>query len=157
MGGAAAQFTLHQFLSTQPVEEVWNLGFAGTLHQEEVGKIHSIKSVAKYLPSSPPGDSPFREEVFPSFSLCPQGGKQLFSVDLPVHNLAQREALQQCGGDLVDMEGYNIAYTALRLGKTCRLWKIVSDGAAPGGGAQIQKEKSRLSKLLADFLCDFFT
>ena len=52
--------------------------------------------------------------------------------------------------DLVDMEGYGVAFAAAALGKKCRMWKIISDFTSPEGRDLIRKHKKELSEKIAE-------
>ncbi len=151
----------------QNIGEVWNLGLAGALDGGlPLGEIVEIKSVGKYISSGtldPLSQECVRSAIphldldlgFPynggeslPFSLSAPGGR-LISSDFPIHDAQHREYLSKTW-DLVDMEGYGIAYAACYLGKKCRMWKIVSDFASPGGRELIRKNKARLSERIAE-------
>lgn len=121
------------------VDEIWNLGMAGALHDHlPIGKKLVIETVGKYTPDS----------YIPPITFG-NGVGRLVSSDFPVHDSNFRTLLSQ-NWDVVDMEGYGVAYAAHYLGKKCRMWKIVSDFASPGGRELIQKNKPYVSELLAE-------
>ncbi|MCH9627977.1 MAG: hypothetical protein S4CHLAM2_16260 [Chlamydiales bacterium] len=135
------------------VEEVWNLGLAGTLHDQlPIGETVTIEAVGKYIPSGPldPESQNCVDATVPHFSID-HGTHKLISSDFPIHDLTHRQSLSQ-QWDLVDMEGYGVAYAAHHLGKKCRMWKIISDFASPGGRALIRKNKAQLSEHLAEIV-----
>ncbi len=133
------------------VDEVWNLGLAGALKDHlPLGHILPIQTVGKYIPSGELdaySEQCVRTTVPPLTLKCGKNG--LVSSDFPIHDPLHRTHLAE-QWDLVDMEGYGIAYAAASLGKNCRMWKIVSDFASPGGRALIRKNKARLSEQLAE-------
>jgi adenosylhomocysteine nucleosidase len=134
-------------------DEVWNLGFAGSLRGElPVTEIREIEKVGKYLPLEENELDPRSHAcvtfTLPHFPLKPTGSR-LISSDFPIHDLTHRERLGKAW-DLVDMEGYGVAFAAHALGKQCRIWKIISDFASPGGRELIRKHKGELSERIAD-------
>jgi len=152
VGVIAAQMTVAKY--AQKSEEIWNLGLAGRLRGESpIGKLISVQKVGKFIPifSKDIDSRSFvtMQGIHPPLSL--EGESHLVSSDFPVHEHAHRMHLAE-NYDLVDMEGYGIAYAANALGKKCRMWKIISDFASPGGRELIQKNKDLLSKQLADHI-----
>lgn len=136
-------------------QEVWNAGFAGSLRGLlPIGDLMPISTIGKYIPLDISElDSHSQENIafnLPHFSLSEGEGK-LISSDFPIHNAFHRERLGK-QWDLVDMEGYGIAYAARDLRKKCRMWKIVSDFASPGGLELIRKHGAELSEKIADTL-----
>lgn len=124
------------------VDEIWNLGMAGALHDHlPIGEKLVIETAGKYTPDS----------YIPPITFGKEGGGKLITSDFPVHDVNYRSILSQ-NGDVVDMEGYGVAYAAHYLGKKCRMWKIVSDFASPGGRELIQKNKPYVSELLAEII-----
>lgn len=133
-------------------EHIWNLGLAGTLNEAlPLGEICIVSQVSKYLPLPPKIDPLSRdiaESSLPAFSIAPRGVR-LVTTDFPVHDATLRDQLS-AHFDLVDMEGYGIAYGAHHLGKKCHLWKVISDPVSPHGRALLENNKSALSALLAE-------
>jgi adenosylhomocysteine nucleosidase len=132
--------------------EIWNLGLAGSLRGSlPVGECLSIESVGKYLPLEEEALDAYSQEcvafTLPTFFLG-TGSSALISSDFPIHDAGHRARLGKTW-DLVDMEGYGIAFAAQVLKKKCRIWKIVSDFASPGGRELIRKHKSMLSEQMA--------
>ena len=143
---AVAKYGLH-------CDAVWNLGLAGALRgSDPIGSLVTIESVGKYIPLEREHLDSRTEEclsfTIPNLSLEASGVK-LISSDFAIHEVSHRERLAT-QWDLVDMEGYGIAYACGALGKKCRMWKIVSDFASPGGRELIRKHKAELSERLAD-------
>lgn len=149
VGIHAAQMTVTQHSSQ--FEEIWNIGMAGALREElPIGEIVTIERVGKYVPSGVL-DTRSQEYVLttvPSFFIGNEGSK-LISSDFPIHDHTHRNPLGQ-EWDLVDMEGYGIAYAAYHLGKKCKMWKIISDFASPGGRELIRKHRTKLSEMIAE-------
>ena len=126
-------------------DEIWNFGFAGALQEFPLFELVSIGQITKYVPVTLDEHSQTQMEEH----LVPQnleGDYNLLTSDFPIHD----EKFRHKNCHLVDMEGYGIAYAANYLGKKCRMWKIVSDFARPGGPQLIRENLSELSKLLAD-------
>lgn len=150
MGVHAAQLAVTQHASR--FDEIWNIGLAGSLNSSpSIGTILPVKSVGKYVSLSKEETDPITyscmERHLPHMLLGDQG-ERLISSDFPIHNQEHRSVLSS-NWDLVDMEGYGIAYAAKHLKKTCRMWKIISDFSAPGGRALIEKHIAELSEKLA--------
>jgi len=127
-------------------DEVWNLGLAGALVDIPLGTIVEIGLVTKYVAAENLDAHALGlvNEHLPPFDL---GGKyNLMTSDFPIHSKEHRPE----GCHLVDMEGYGIAFAADHFGKKCRMWKIVSDFASPGGVELIKKHRAHYSKLLAE-------
>lgn len=136
----------------QKCTEVWNFGFAGALREGlPIGEILSVETVGKFIPLEPQSLDPHSQECL-NFTVPPLTldtlGRKLISSDFPIHDLYHRQNLGSFW-DLVDMEGYGIAFASHSLGKKCRMWKIISDFASPGGREMIRKNKSALSEKIA--------
>lgn len=137
----------HQF------DEIWNLGVAGSLKDNQpIGKIYAIEKVDKYVPvqysSLDEGSKECIASTIPPHHLDSPGYK-LISSDFPIHDKILRESLSP-DWDLVDMEGYGIAFAAHHLGKTCKMWKVISDFASENGRDLIHKHMEELSEIIAD-------
>lgn len=137
-------------------DEVWNVGLAGALKNgHPIGSLLPIGTVGKYIPipveDLDNGTQECLTFTLPHLNLYSNNPGRLISSDFPIHDLAHRERLAGAW-DLVDMEGYGIAYASSHLGKTCRMWKIISDFASPGGRELIRKHKAELSERIASFL-----
>lgn len=152
IGIHAAQHTTSQYGPS--ASEIWNFGLAGSLQEPaSLGDICPIATVSKYVPSLEDLDTlsqDFSLSSIPSFSLKPTGYK-LFSSDFPIHTFCHKEQLAK-KADLVDMEGYGIAYAAHHLGKPCSFWKIISDFTSFGGHDLIKKNMCFYSEKLAETL-----
>lgn len=135
-------------------EEIWNFGFAGALKKDEhLGHLVEIATNDKYLPIALDKVSyECATSGLPSLQLSPSGHK-LISSDFPVHDAERRKQLG-LNWDLVDMEGYGIAYAAHFLGKKCRIWKIVSDFASCDGRELIRNHQDALSHTIAHTIKD---
>lgn len=131
--------------------EIWNLGLAGTLDDTlEIGALLPIHRIGKYIPIDN------RHRTMPTDLKLGDEGPSLVSSEFPVHEYVHRNRLA-AHYDLVDMEGYAIAYMAQSLGIKCQMWKIVSDFASPGGRELIAKNKSKLSQKLAEHIIESST
>lgn len=144
---AAAALALHAREHT----EVWNVGFAGVLHDHlPIMELVRISRVDKYWPHS---DIDIDSKKLVHHTLCPvklfDEGYSLISSDTPIHEIAVRDKLSQVGYDLVDMEGYAIAHLAKHLKIPCYMYKIVSDYARAGGVSLIRKYANELSEKIS--------
>jgi len=136
----------------------WNLGFAATLNENQpLTTLVPIQTVDKHCMLPAVGLDPLSHHclstTLPSFALETAAGARLISSDYPIHNATLRQQLA-LKWDLVDMEGYGIAFAAQALAKKCQLWKIVSDFASPGGRELIRKNKPLFSEKLANFVLE---
>lgn len=131
-----------------PFDELLNVGFAASLKGEAVGTIVPVGQVAK-LPFLPEGaySQRFFEAVHPMITLGE--GKRLMTADFPVHHKALKERLE---ADLIDMEGYGLAFLCRKMGKKATMWKIISDFAEEGGQALIERSVSSLAEKIAEHL-----
>ena len=151
MGVHFAQHAVSSY--AKEVDEVWNFGLAGALNDAfEIGALLEVKYVGKYIPSGPldPDSTAIVEKTAPHIAL-EAGEVRLVTSDFPIHDDKHRASLAKAW-DVVDMEGYGIAFAALQLGKKCRMWKIVSDFASPGGRNLIHTHKRELSEKIAEKL-----
>ncbi len=151
VGLHAAQMTAaHRGMSC---DEIWNLGLAGALtERHSIGTLLPIGTVGKFVPIEEErldkGSLECLSSILPHLSIDGSSGR-LVSSDFPIHDADHRKRLGE-NWDLVDMEGYGIAFAAAHLNKKCRMWKIVSDFASPGGREMIRKHKVQLSESIAD-------
>ncbi|MCX6995402.1 MAG: hypothetical protein NTY13_06345 [Chlamydiae bacterium] len=140
--------SLQAALSIMPLchlfEEIWNIGIAGSLTGEE--GLHIIGSIEK-LTFMPETTSSYSRNFFQQQPIFLGPGKKLVTSDFPIHdkNLKIR-------GDLIDMEGYGIALACQKMQRKLKMWKIVSDFAAPGGEKEIQEKIETLSWEIALFI-----
>lgn len=151
MGIHAAQMAVSTY--AHKIDEVWNLGMAGALHGTlPIGEMCEIGTVEKYVPAGflDPYSQECVQTIIPPLTLS-QKKNRLISSDFPIHDSTHRSHLSTLG-DLVDMEGYGVAYAAHHLGKKCRMWKIISDFASPGGRELIRKNKAKISERIAEAL-----
>lgn len=154
VGLHAAQMTAARYASLG--DEIWNAGLAGCLKQGlPIGSLLSIGTIGKYVPVNEdkldPLTSKCMQNTLPCLSLGESNEGSLISSDFPIHHAEHRDRLAK-KWDVVDMEGYGIAYAASYLGKKCRMWKIISDFASPGGRELIRTHKAECGKLMADLI-----
>lgn len=151
IGLHAAQMAV-SFYSSQ-FDEVWNFGFAGSfLSEESFAKIYSIKTIGKYIPLTGLDSRTKRITLssLPDIQIA-DSGKTLISSDIPIHTHEHHSAIKS-SWDLVDMEGYGIAYACRYLGKKCKMWKIVSDFAMEKGHQLIKKYEKHLAEQIAEHI-----
>lgn len=152
IGIHSAQMAVSRYVHS--FDEVWNLGFAGALKDDlPIGTLVEVNSIGKFI-SFPKNLDAHSQEIaaktIPFFSL-PSSGMRLISSDFPIYDREMRDTLSS-DWDLVDMEGYGVAYASFAFNKPCRLWKIVSDFASPQGREMIRKNKEKLAEKIAFFL-----
>lgn len=149
MGSIAAAATTMPYLNT--TTEIWNYGLAGSLKEGlTIGSLHPIQTASKWLHFPHKLDEHsknFGSKIHPTFA-NQQHGLHLISSDYPIHakSLRQRMSLNY---DLVDMEGYGIAFAATACKVPYSLWKIVSDFASHEGPDLIKKHIAHHSELMA--------
>lgn len=142
-------------LWVREVDEIWNFGFAGALHEGlELGKIYKVNQVGKHLslPEEIDGVSKrIAKKLFSPISLGTDKGLSLVSSDYPIYD---RSHLDQTfdGWDLVDMEGYGICQVADKHGVPCRLHKVVSDFADENTHQVIIQGYRSMAASLADMI-----
>lgn len=155
IGGVGILQTMHAVSQhIHKVDEVWNLGVAGALHARyKLGDCVPITEVVRnaLFPADLEHRSQqFHNTLFPKIVLNPQTvGVRLVTSDYPIH---QQHLTRQLAAhaDLVDMEGYGIAYLAQQWQKPCHMWKVISDFARPGGPELIKAQLNSASVRMAD-------
>lgn len=139
MGAMAAATHVMHYLPH--CDEVWNIGIAGSLHSHiPPGRFTEIASVSKNLSLPYDIDTHSRtlaRNSYPDIHLN-HTGLRLLTSDYPIHQPHLREQFGLVA-DLIDMEGYAIAYCCHTTGKPCRLFKLVSDPCMPDGKEMIRK------------------
>ncbi len=133
--------------------EIWNGGLAASLNPDlPLGSVVEAGVVGKYVPSGPldAGSEEWVQITLPDLSISDSTFK-LISTDFPIHADPHRSELAP-HWDLIDMEGYAIAYGARALGKPVKLFKLISDFATPAGRDLIKKNRRRNSELIAKIL-----
>jgi nucleoside phosphorylase len=151
MGMLSAAACLSRCISQ--VDEVWNLGIAGALHDSlEVGTVYPIHTASAYFMAPHNLDNHSKEfyhNLYPSLDCSESKGRRLVSVAFPIHQQTSRDLLAG-NYDLVDMEGYGIAHVAQSCHKPCFLWKLVSDFASEKTQGLIKLKMKHYSVLLAE-------
>ncbi len=131
-----------------------NIGIAAALRDDLIaGESYEVALVCKNL-SLPPDLALDCQEVAKkvySPLFLQEKGLTLITSSYPVHNTVLQQILGK-EADLLDMEGYGVAFAAKRLGKPCYMFKIVSDFAKEGGRQKIQTELPQLSLKMAQLV-----
>lgn len=130
---------------------VWNLGIAGALSKElSLGDMVEVGSVAKWggVLSLDPHSLALFEKAHPVLG---KGGKRLITSDYPIHSKEVGNPLSQ-QADLLDMEGYGVAFAAAQANKPWRITKRISDFCAEDGPSLIQQELPKAARELAEIL-----
>lgn len=133
-------------------EEILSLGIAGGLNdQMEIGRFYEIGEIsgspALIAPHMEERSKDFANRIFPSFDLGI--GSRLYSADFPIFDEKIRLALA-LNHDIVDMEGYGIAFASQSVQKKCTLWKLISDRAGAGEWKDIQLKLPIYSEQIAE-------
>lgn len=138
---------------SENVDEIINIGLAGSLNANlEVGTIHSVAKLSKYL-WHPKGHEHAKKSLagsLPAVTLK-DSGLHLCTVDWPVVEEQLVDELRTTY-DIVDMEGYSVAFAANALDKKCMVYKIISDHCSSDSSAQIRSLLGDLSRSIATFL-----
>ncbi len=152
MGCLAASSAVSSF--GRDIDEIWNFGAAGSLNPNlALGHVAEISVIIKnpILPDQIDiHSSNLHARLFPSIKTN-QKGLALISSDYPIHHPELNQRLCQ-HADLVDMEGYGIAFAAQQLNLPLRMWKNVSDFANPQGPRLIEDRLKEISQALATSL-----
>lgn len=132
VGKVRAASALSAVLARQRPSHVVNMGTAGALRDgvegtQVVGRVvqHDFDDAAIFALTGDHFGAPIGLGA---------AGPVLGSGDVFVDNGARREGLAGKGVDLVDMEGYAVAFTARQFGLPVTLVKEVSDRAGEGSG-----------------------
>lgn len=136
---------------------ILNFGIAASLQGSgQIGECFTIASVAKYTPihTDHAHTIHFTHSLFPLIDLGGTG-KRLVSADHPIHDEKLTKTLGQTA-DLVDMEGYGIAFAAKKAMKPCTLFKMISDFGNEMGPMMIKMHLSDCSKMLSDWVVKSF-
>jgi adenosylhomocysteine nucleosidase len=151
VGKVQAATTLAARLASSPVELVVNLGTAGGLHGQHVGEVLEIGTVHQHdfdhvavgsFVGRPVAGGPLRLGGPAGASARLATGDRLIASD------EERTALAE-HADVVDMEGYAVAATALAFGREVWLVKAVSDGADAEAVGSWRDALERCSRQLA--------
>lgn len=151
MGCVRAASRTAAVLERYPVDEVWNVGVAGSYcddrRQDMVYPIASVEKNLSFPAAIDDHSQRLARAAFPRLELQAEG-LNLLTSDYPLH----ARGLQ--GFDLVDMEGYGVAFAAQEKGVACALWKIVSDFTNARGPKQIESELALRAAYLAQWLVE---
>lgn len=138
-------------------DEVWNFGISATL-----SPIYPLETRVVVGSVLRPNWFPERVEarsqewyhrLFPTLHRADQKGSlaRLVSCDFPVHQSHLADQLRPFA-DLLDMEGYGIAFMAYQLAKPCFIGKWVTDCANAEGPSAIERLLDRSSEHFADWI-----
>lgn len=142
---------------TMDWDEVWNFGIAATLSSEFALETRAIVSSVERPTWFPDGLETRSKEwfarLFPRLHLTLDASKttRLVSCDFPVHQTHLADTLRT-HADLLDMEGYGLAFMAHSLKRPCFIGKWVSDSASVNGPEAIKRLLSRFSEHCADWV-----
>lgn len=152
MGSISAASSLTHYINIS--ENIHSFGIAGAFNKDlKMGDFCHIKTVDKHLHLPENLDSHsqhFAKKIHPCFSNL-EGSYRLITSDYPIHN-KKDNALLSKNYDLVDMEGYGLAWACQREGKTIQITKIVSDFANSEGPDLIRKQIATLSEGISQFI-----
>jgi adenosylhomocysteine nucleosidase len=153
MGILATMHVLGRYI--HQVDEVWNLGIVGALQPHyQLGDCVQISQVQRsvlFPQDLAEYSQQFHNTLFPAIALTVNNenkGARLVTCDYPIHqqHLAHQLARH---ADVVDMEGYGVAYIAQQWQRPCRMWKVISDFASAGGPELIKAQLRSASLQLA--------
>jgi len=137
----------------KPDEKIWNLGMCGSLNLQfppeavvEIGRVTSLPTQIFQLDAHAEA---VYSQLHPLITLNDSDAR-LVTTPFPVRGATREHLGQQ--HDLVDMEGYAIAWAARRLDLPCRLTKVISDLAEDANAAAVQDQVANCSQLLAQIL-----
>ena len=136
--------------------EIWNFGAAGALRDGfQLEQLLSIATVARnpLVPDYVCERSQlFQKHIYPDLTID-SDGYHLVSGDYPIQDPMAKQNLGRFS-DLIDMEGYGVAYAARYCNLPCRIWKVVTDWAQPGSKELIQENLPSLPRsLLRRYFC----
>lgn len=129
-------------------DELWNFGIAASLSPlfpvETRVVVKSVQRPAWFPEGLEARSIEWYERLFPTLHLSteercgalPQA--RLVSCDFPVHQPHLADHLRG-SADLLDMEGYGLAFSARQLGRPCFVGKWVTDSANIHGPNEIQR------------------
>lgn len=138
-------------------DEVWNFGVAATLSSEvalETGVLAgSVQRPAWFPDGLEARSKEWYARLFPKLHLTEDAATfaRLVSCDFPVHQAHLSDSLR-AHADLLDMEGYGLAFMAHSLKRPCLIGKWVSDSASVGGPEAIRRLLSRFSDACAEWV-----
>ncbi len=129
-------------------DQIWNIGIAGALKPLQgihpVGRIEKLKS----LPATTSAHShQFFDKLHPAQHIGE--GLTLVTSDFPIFDETLKSTLSH---DLVDMEGWGIAYAASLLHKPLKMWKMPSDSAGENDQHALHANLQACAFTIADFV-----
>ncbi|MBS0654687.1 MAG: hypothetical protein JSR46_02820 [Verrucomicrobia bacterium] len=149
IGSFAALATLSAL--TQQIERIYSFGIAGSLHQHHLpGKLYPVARCSKLL-WHPKGAEATKGTG--AFHTCPEiilgtEGLSLISSDVPIYDHKKIPPTF----DLVDMEGYAVAFFAKMHAKPCKLYKIVSDYCNASSSSLIKEGLKKHAEHIGQFI-----
>ena len=150
VGKVRAASALSAVLARQRPSRLINLGTAGSL-REGLSGTHVVGRVEQHDFDDATIRALTGEHHGAPIPLG-TGGPVLGSGDAFIDSGSARENLRARGIDLVDMEGYAVAFAAAQFGLPVTLVKTVSDGAGEGAGATWQDTVASCAERLGDWL-----
>lgn len=150
VGKIRAAAALSALLARQRPSRIINLGTAGAVR----AGLEGVRTIGRVLQHDFDNEAIFGltgENFGAPISLGGEG-MTLGSGDVFVDSTAARGRLQARGIDLVDMEGYAIAFTAGQFGLPVTIVKAVSDEASEGAGATWRESVGLCAGHLGDWL-----
>lgn len=157
MGSHEALYYLQQTLSQGSYSRLINAGCAASLqHGARQGEVFTVQRVEKILEQLAPHPHakklfeqlypPYNLELFPHYA-----GKVLGSVDCPVHQVSFSNHLSG-HIQLLDMEGYTLAWLAKQWALPLSMIKYVSDFGNSEGPVMLKQELKVASEKLWNIL-----
>ncbi len=151
VGKVRAAAALSAVLARQRPSRIVNLGTAGSLRDELAGTQvirrvvqHDFDDAAIFALTGEHFGAPIEFGI---------GDYVLGSGDVFVDSEVKRSGLIARGIDLVDMEGYAVAFTAQQFGLPVTLVKEISDQAGEGSGAAWRETVDACAERLGEWVC----
>lgn len=141
-------------------DELWNLGMCGSFSdRHKPGTIAKVSNV-EMLPVTPyqldSHAEALHKMLHPSLTLLADTKARLATCPFPLRAASVLPAYRE-RFDLVDMEGYSIAWAAQQIHLPCHLWKVVSDRVEDTNPTCIQNKLSSCSHLLSKYILSLST
>lgn len=135
-------------------DEVWNFGIAATLSERYPVQTRVIARSAQRASWLPHGleqrSKEWYQQLFPVINVQEEGVR-LVSSDYPVHQPHLALDLSTYA-DILDMEGYGVAFAARQLNRPCFIGKWVTDSVTQEGPLAIQKLLKEASRHFAGWI-----
>jgi adenosylhomocysteine nucleosidase len=138
---------------SQSIDTIFNFGLAGALNRSlELGTLLPVSRCSKLLWH--PGGAE-AAKMTASYDACPELAFEaeqeisLVSSDFPVYGTLSQPF------DLVDMEGYAVAFFAKKQEKPCQLYKVVSDYCDASSSTLIKQGLKKHAEAIAQFIDSF--